>query len=285
MSRKKFFNKNNNNSNIYKCPHRLLMSCNKMVEGLDGQKMHLTKVLAWYCYIRKKINSGHIHNYSKIGENFTELKGFISNTSFKKYNLLLVKYKFAEFDNNNVGIKLYNLEKTVQNVCEPNKANCERESFFRFKFNDKIKKLKNFHNVLVEQLFDDTFKRVLKADELKHVKSSKGYRKEVEQEKLQKNYFNYFNTTLIMSNKQIGKMFDMSSNIAKRFKNFIMKKWKNDDVEFKFMTYITNVCEYDNLFKKYPSFKYYNLKPSYYVNRSNAIKNFGQRIVVLDKNI
>lgn len=275
-------------ANLYKCPNRLLMFCNNKTEGLQGQKMHLTKILAYYCYIRKRINSGHIFNYSKIPENFKEVKNFMSNTSFKKYNLLLVMNNFAEFTPDNKGIKIFSLEKATKIICcdDNNKIKIEKEPCFNIDFDDKINKLKDFHKILLEQLYDDTLERVFKADELKRVPTNKrSCVKRILRDELTEKYFNYFTTTINMSNKQIGKIFSMSRNYAYKFRKYIEEQWKNKSVEIKFLNYQVNINQFDDLVKQYPNFKYYGCEPTYYLNKYTPVKNLGQRLVVVRKEL
>jgi hypothetical protein len=265
-----------------KCNRRLLDACNQTVEGLQGEKVHLIKILSYYCYIRTKISSGHIHNINKIPEEFKDIKKLFHNNTFKKYNKLMLKHGFAYSDGTTNGLKIKSLEKVTDSFCDSKKP--QNEKYIKIKFDENKDKLKDLHSHFLKLLFDNTMTKVLKADELNHVPhKTRKFRREALRDEHQKKYFNYFETTINLSNKSIGKMFNMSSHYASKFKNHIRRNWKNKDIQFEFVNHTINYNRMESFIESHPDFRFYSDSPTYYINKFTAVKNFGQRLIILPK--
>lgn len=267
-----------------KCNFRLLHHCNQSVLGLEGQKLHLHKVLAYYCYMKSMMQSGHLHNISKINPRFKTLKKFCHNNTFYKYNRLMIQYGFATPDGAG-GLLLKNMQKVTDELCGVTDG---KEKIFRIYDKNNELNLKGFQEEFEKKLIKDKFDNILYTAKSAWV-TSKGNKGKVENIKFKKSLETFETTPLKMSNKTIAGLFNKTASYAKKAKKIMTSGINLLGIKLTFVSQIINWKEVNRMFhedkEKFKSL-FHNknmneLVPSFYLNKSTAYLNLGQKLIYL----
>lgn len=292
-------------------PQKLIDICNQgKIDNFSGGKTTMMNLLNYYLYLRTVTTTGHLHNINKydrqngIGRFIT-----VSQRTYKKYNYLLVHYGFATLDEKGVGIKLKSIEKVTRELGK------EADMFVKKQFQkEKHIKItvakdgiyKNLKSQLTKSLFDLVTEKVLIADERNRVRSNIGtdsyklvekmmtYKEQYEQALVKSDLSereNYFTTSINLSNKVIGKLLNKSASSASKYKKYIQKQYKDDNVEVVFENYTVDYDTLQLIMSLYPNFKIRNGEPTFYKHnrkysnqRGIPMYNLGQKMVIRKTN-